>query len=218
MIGHTFGIDGNQARLRKDIVRKARPIAERATVGSESLPTRWPGKIGVEAGSTTMNDDILDALSLRLSSRRITLHLATTALVGSLFAVRSPGARARCHRAGSRCRGQARLLRRSSLQAWPLQMPPRAGEMRRRRSVRQSQQRCAALRYMYPRPARPAWPVVTASAANPAKPAATASAARAPPHACQRVFLGKMSVVRRRMSSFVAPVSSFAWSTVTLSA
>lgn len=50
-----------------------------------------------------MNDDILDALSRHLSSRRITLRLATTALAGSLFAVRSPGARARCHRAGSRC-------------------------------------------------------------------------------------------------------------------
>lgn len=50
-----------------------------------------------------MNYTILDTLSRRLSSRRITLRVATTALVGSLFAVRSPSARARCHRAGSRC-------------------------------------------------------------------------------------------------------------------
>lgn len=50
-----------------------------------------------------MNDHILDALSRQLSSRRITLRLATSALAGSLFAVRSPSARARCNRAGSRC-------------------------------------------------------------------------------------------------------------------
>ena len=50
-----------------------------------------------------MNDYILDALSRQLSNRRITLRLATMALVGSLFIVTSPGARARCRRAGSRC-------------------------------------------------------------------------------------------------------------------
>ncbi len=50
-----------------------------------------------------MNDDIFDALSLRLSNRRITLRLATMALVGSLFVVTSPDARARCRSAGGRC-------------------------------------------------------------------------------------------------------------------
>lgn len=51
-----------------------------------------------------MNDHVLDALSARLSSRRLSLRLTLTALAGRLLGTASADALGACGRIGGRCR------------------------------------------------------------------------------------------------------------------